>query len=751
MENYKRSSWLVLLLMILLGSALVVVNPPLVMATPAMSPVAAPSPLPAGETFAKMPLSFIENQGQVDSRVKFYAKIPQSTIYFTDRDLVLSFPPQSGMKQTAPAPENQPRASLWLVPEGLSPEATPAGVDRQEHRVNYFIGSDPGRWRTGIPTFRAVTYREAYPGIDLQFYGTGCALEYDIIVKPGGNPDQVRFHCPGAKSLALSPEGDLAINLPGGGSLVQKKPVIYQEINGVRVPAAGNFMIIGDASRCRYGFQVAAYDPRHPLVIDPVLGFSSFLGGTGEDRGQAIAVDSARSIYVAGYTNSSDFPIGFSGSHLRDYVAGYDAFVTKIKADLSGFVYSTFLGGSSSDQAYGVAVDAAGNAYVTGYTGSSNFPTAPTTGPFSTYQNSGDAFVSKISPDGAALVFSIFLGGSNVDFGRGIAVDGQNNVYVTGYTQSSSFPTMPNGSPLRPWGGATDAFVTKINPDATALVYSTFLGGTGNDRGYAIAVDAFGNAYITGETNSSTTFPTMPVNNPLRPFGGGNYSDAFVTKINAGATALVYSTFLGGSKADVGYGIAVDRGNNVFVTGITGSSDFPTWPDGHPLLPYGGGVSNAFVTKIQADGAQLPFSTFLGGNQADAGYAVAVDRLGDAYVAGETSSANFPTWPSGSPLYPYAGSYDAFVTKIKGNGSALLYSTFMGGTYTDHALAIAVDKKGSAYITGHTNSTGSGSSTSFPQKNALQGYGGGTSDAFVAKIIDPIPIDLPWLLLLLLD
>jgi len=318
-------------------------------------------------------------------------------------------------------------------------------------------------------------------------------------------------------------------------------------------------------------------------------------------------------------------------------------------------------------------------------------------------------------------------------------------VYVTGYTLSSGFPTMPSGNPLRPFVGGADAFVTKINADATALLYSTFLGGSGYDRGNAIAVDTAGNAYITGETRS-TTFPTWPDGAPLQTYGGGT-SDAFVTKINAGATALVYSTFLGGGNADIGNGIAVDGSNNVFVTGVTSSNNFPTRPDGHPLLPYGGGTSNAFVTKIKADGSSLLFSTFLGGNLSDIGYAVAVDRFGNAYVAGETNSANFPTWPSGQPLFPKSGGIDAFVTKIKGDGSALLYSTFMGGTYTDRALGIAVDHRGSAYITGITNSTGNGSSTPFPQKLALQGYGGGSTDAFVAKIIDPH--DLSWLLLLL--
>jgi hypothetical protein len=750
MENLGRFSRLVLQLMTVLGSAVLVVILSPVMATPAIDPVAALAPLPVGaslppgvETFRKLPLSFIENQGQVGQRVKFYAKTPGTDIYFSARDLVLSLPPQPGREASARARQNRQGALLRLVPEGMSPEARLVGVDRQEHRVNYFIGNAPGRWRTGLPTFRAVTYQDAYPGIDLQFYGTGRALEYDIIVKPGGNPDQVRFRCPGARSLELTPEGDLAIKLPGGGSLVQKKPLIYQEINGVRVQADGRFKILGDANRCLYGFQVAAYDRRRPLVIDPVLAFSSFLGGSGEDRGLGIAVDSAGNLYVAGFTNSSNFPTWPSGSPLRPYVADYDVFVTKIKPDLSGFVYSTFLGGSGSDQAYAVAVDASGNAYVTGDTGSTNFPTAPPSGSLFNYRGNGDAFVAKISPDGAALVYSTYLGGSNPDHGRDIAVDGQNNVYVTGYTLSSGFPTMPSDNPLRPFGGAADAFVTKINADATALVYSTFLGGSGNDRGNAIAVDTTGNAYITGQTNSAN-FPTWPDGAPLLPYGGSY--DAFVTKIDADATALVFSTFLGGAGDEYGYGITLDGGNNVFVTGETDASTFPVMPVGAPLRPYGGSI-DAFVTKIKADGSQVLFSTFLGGSSNDGGYGVAVDRFGDAYLAGYTESSNFPTWPSGHPLFPKSGDMDAFVTKIKGDGSALLYSTFMGGTYIEVAYGIAVDFRGSAYITGYTNSNGGGSSTPFPQKLPLQGYGGGTTDAFVAKIIDPH--DLSWLLLLL--
>lgn len=289
--------------------------------------------------------------------------------------------------------------------------------------------------------------------------------------------------------------------------------------------------------------------------------------------------------------------------------------------------------------------------------------------------------------------------------------------------------------------------MTKINAEATALLYSTFLGGEGNDRGYAITVDAPGNAYVTGETDSATTFPTWPAGAPLLNYGGGT-SDAFVTKISFDGTALVFSTFLGGGNADLGSGIALDGSSNLFITGETASANFPVAPAGNPLRPYGGSI-DAFVTKIMENGSAIVFSTFLGGTYIDRGHAVAVDQFGDVYVAGATDSANFPTWPSGRPLFSKSGETDAFVTKIKGNGSALVFSTFLGGTYIDRAYGLAVDRQGSAYITGFTESDGGGTSTPFPQRRALQEYAGGSTDAFVAKIA--FAADLPWLMLLLLD
>ncbi len=410
-----------------------------------------------------------------------------------------------------------------------------------------------------------------------------------------------------------------------------------------------------------------------------------------------------------------------------------DAFVTKFNATGSALVYSTYLGGSGVDSAKGIAVDSAGNAYVTGSTGSTNFPTANPIQPAFDGLPGNDAFVTKLNPSGNALVYSTYLGGNAGDGGRGIAVDAAGNAYVTGDTISTDFPT---ASPFQAaFGGSmSDAFVTKLNAAGSALVYSTYLGGGGGccgDGGNAIAVDASGNAYVTGDT-SSTDFPTA---SPFQaafggaPFGGGG--DAFVTKLNASGNALVYSTYLGGSGDDGGNGIAVDASGNAYVTGDTTSTDFPT---ASPFQAAFGGGRDAFVTKLHPAGNALIYSTYLGGsgNVFEAGRGIAADASRNAYVTGETFSTNFPT---ASPFQPAnSGNFDAFVTKLHPAGNALVYSTYLGGSNPDRGRGIAVDAAGNAYVIGNTFFFGD-----FPTVNPIQPANAGGFDAFVAKITDEPP------------
>ena len=713
------------------------------------------------ELYGRLPLYFIENRGQADRTVKFYAHSGGQTTWFTKDGVGVTLARQldnpSQTKRPGLAGRQQNPAikttTVALRPVGLKKRVKIAAIEPQEHRVNYFIGDDPKKWRTDIPTYRAVVYREAYQGIDLKFYGDGRQLEYDIIVKPGADPKRVKFQYAGIKGLEVTPAGDLAIKLPDGGVLVQRKPVVYQEIAGSRMAREGKFKLHGNLADYTYGFEVASYDQAHPLVIDPVMVYSTYLGGSASDWGNAIAVDQTGQIYVTGSTSSANFPHPNAYQPSRNGLG--DAFVTKINAAGTALIYSTYLGGSGDfDVGNGIAV-AAGEAYVVGTTDSPDFPKLDPVQP-SYGGGFNDAFVAKLTANGSALIFSTCLGGSGIDYGNAIALNDEGTAFVTGGTDSTNFPTL---TPLQPQkGGATDAFVAKIEASGRSLEYSTYLGGGAADAGNGIAVDQIGCIYVTGNT-LSMNFPTKdPFQSVLNRGNGAGYTDAFVSKINATGSALVFSTYLGGGLDDRGRAIAVDQAGAVYVTGGTdsiGDFDFPTQ---NPLpgsaaatraaesfesssRPY---TYDAFVTKLRPDGQALVYSTLLGGSlNLDEGYGIAVDQQGQAHVTGLTWASNFPTKDS---LQPFGGFQEGFVTKLSAPGSSLVYSTFLAGRYgTTHGHGIAVDLKGNAYVTGHTDVT------LFPVKNPLQPNIAGGDDAFVMKIYDPPKGAVGTLLLLLLN
>jgi hypothetical protein len=623
----------------------------------------------------------------------------------------------------------------------LGGQATPrvVGLEPLPGTVNYFRGNDPRQWRTNVSTYAKVEYRDVYPGINLDYYGQQGQLEYDFVVAAGADPSMIRLGFTGADSVAVNAQGDLVLHT-AGQDILQHKPTVYQEVNGTRQEIASHFMLLdappsplapspsplvprpSPLALSQVSFQLAAYDTGRPLVIDPVLSYSTYLGGSnGDSAGQGIAVDAAGYAYVTGYTTSIDLSADFpttSGAFQETYGGGYDnAFVTKFDPTGSALVYSTYLGGDYADYGTGIAVDAAGNAYVTGYTLSTNFPT--TIGAFQTNLEGGaDAFVTKVAATGASLVYSTFLGGSGSDQANGIAVDAAGNAYVTGYTLSTNFPTTIGAFQLAK-GGYEDAFVTKLDPSGSALVYSTYLGGEYEDIGWGIAVDAAGNAYVTGGT-VSTDFPTT-----LGAFQTtlGGFRNAFVTKVAASGSDLVYSTYLGGhySEAD-GFGIALDAAGNAYVTGYTGS-DFPTTIGAFQTTWIGD--ADAFVTKVAATGASLVYSTFLGGSTDDFGQGIAVDAAGNAYVAGTTLSTDFPT-TFGAFQRTSGGGSDVFVTKVDAAGASLVYSSYLGGY--DYGLGIAVDGAGHPYVTGRTGGD-------YPTTiGAFQPTFRGRQSAFVTKV-----------------
>lgn len=700
--------------------------------------------------FERLPLNFEPNLGQTYERVKFLSRGAGYTIFLTRDGAVLSLeqprPSTSregggaGMQQsqsqfTSSQASQQNVLRMTLLGSRAAPQILP--LERLQGKSNYFIGNDPRKWRTNVAHYGRVSFEDVFPRVDLVYYGNQHQLEYDFVVRPGGDPKVIRIGFLGQRDALIDAHGDLVLRMRDNAIRLHK-PVVYQTIAGQQSSKRlidGHYLLFGGGA---VGFEVGNYDRSRALIIDPVLSYSSFLGGGSLDVANGIAVDSAGSAYVTGETASLDFP-STPGSYQTSSAGGSDVFVTKLDPTGSNVVYSTYIGGELSERGTGIAVDSNGQACVTGRTNSVGFPLV---NPWqSQLLGDFDAFVTQLSPQGDALLFSTYLGGSGNDEASAIAVDSSGAIYVTGGTSALSgddFPTTQGAYQRLFGGGMNDAFVTKFDPrqsGSATLVYSTFLGGSGMERGNSIAVDSNGNAYITGRT-ASNDFPSK---NPLQPnFAGGTY-DAFITELNSTGTDLVFSSFLGGSGTDQGYGVAVDSTSNIYLVGITDSANFPTMN----AFQQAAGGSDAFVTKLAATGSSLIYSTYVGGSGSDLGSGIAVDSSGLVYITGRTASAsNFPlTADALQPAFG-GGPNDAFLTKIdptRAGMASLIYSSYLGGSKDEDipspgpagnpSGAIAVDLSGNAYLTGNT------SSSNFPNVNAFQSvYGGDPSDAFVTKV-----------------
>jgi Beta-propeller repeat len=689
--------------------------------------------------YGKLPLSFEANRGQADGQVKFLSRGNGFSLFLTNDEAVIALkkagPRNPGARKRPGGPMRtadndasaDARIRLQLLGANMSPRVV--GIAELPGKTNYFIGGDPAKWRTNVPTYAEVKYEGIYPGVDLIYYGNRGRLEYDFVLAPGIDPGLIGLRFRGGSEVKIDEKGDLLLHSDG---VRFQKPLVYQNADGTRKQVESRYLMTADNT---IRFSVGAYDRSKPLVIDPVILYSTYLGGSGTDNGGSIAVDETGNAYLTGQAGSVDFPIvnavqpTFAGTGFEPS----NVFITKINANGSALVYSTYLGGSGRDFGSGIAVDPSGNVYVTGFANSFDFPTVNALQPVShgcCGPDGGTGFVAKLNPAGSALVYSTFLGGFGDDSGDAIAADAAGNAYVTGATQSTDFPT---AHPLQATLGTdagSDAFVTKINPNGSALVFSTYLGGGGDfahDSGTGIAIDPAGNVYVVG-TAQSSNFPTANALQPNRT-GGEN---AFVTKINPSGSAFVYSTYLGGSSpsGDSGDGIAVDRSGNAYVVGETFSADFPTV---NPVQSTLKGSSDAFLTKINASGSALDYSTFLGGSGTDVAGSVAVDDLGNAYIAGATESTDFPTLNALQATFGGL-SLDGFVAEINPSGAALIYSTYLGGSGDDLAFGIALDPLGNVYVSGSTNSA------NFPTVNALQPAlgGAGANNAFVTKIASTI-------------
>jgi len=729
-------------------------------AKPGMSEARAQSQPPLVASFGKLPLSFEVNQGQTDARVKFLSHGHGYALFLTGDEAVLELQ-ESGVRSQESGAEfsrsmrngglrrttdKGPRTTdvLRLRLVQANQHAAVLGAQELPGKVNYFIGNDPKKWRVNVPTYAQVRYQDVYPGVDLIYYGNqGGQLEYDFIVAPGADPSAITLQvaAEGEPPLRIDARGELVIPAKGG-EVRFHQPVVYQPaadsslVTRPSLPVQGHFRL---EAQNRVRFALGPYDHSRPLVIDPALTFSTYLGGAGVvdsgSGGSAVAIDYSGAVYITGSTTQTDFPTVNPLQPSLD--GGADVFVSKLTPTGSAFVFSTFLGGSGADVGYAIAVDTGGSIYLTGATSSFDFPVVHAL-QASPKSAGAHAFVTKMNTIGSALVYSTYLSGSSNDIGSGIAVDVGGEATVTGVTHSADFPTF---NPIQ--ANPTGAFVSKLNGTGSAFIYSTYLGGGSGTTANAVALDSSGNAYITG--SSAQNFPVTPGAYQTSCTKVGPATNcAYVTEVNAAGTVLVYASYLSGSNNDEGGSIAVDASGNAYVTGFTTSANFPTV---NPVQGTFTGVMDAFVSKLNATGTALLYSTFLGGSESGEGLAlslgnaIAIDSSRNAYVTGLTNAMDFPlanpiqtTNNANSP----AGPETAFVAELNAAGSALVYSTYLGGNIYDTGNGIAVNSSGDAWVIGST------SSTDFPMVNPLKATNTDTwtdqTVVFLAELsLGPVP------------
>ncbi len=648
---------------------------------------------------SSIPLFFFPNPGVADPAIQYLAEGPRLRAAFAFDSVTFQLSGETIRLQF----QDASRAAR------LEGEAPLAG------RANFLLGQNPRDWHSGVATYGGLLYRDLYPGIDLRYSGAGGWIKSEFIVAPRGDPSRIRLAY--SVDLAIDEKGDLL-----AGGLRERAPEIYQVTSAGRVRVEGRYRLIGTRTAV---LEIGAYDASLPLVIDPVLSYSTYMGGTGLGAVTGIAVDGVANLYATGWTEALNFPIVGAAQAVNG--GGVDAFIVKLNPAGSALVYATYIGGSGDDRGAGIAVDVSGEAYVTGSTASPNFPVVAAAK--RSLGGSKNAFALKLNATGNALLYSTYLGGSTYDVGTAIAIDGSGNAYVAGDTQSTNFPTL---TPLQAiYGGATDSFVTKFSP-AGAIVFSTFLGGSAAEHSGGIAVDASGNVSIAGGTYS-TNFPVLGA---IQSANGGS-EDVFVTKIAAAGSPIVYSTYLGGSGAapgDQANGIAIDSSGNAYVTGVTGSSNFPVTTGAYQTSF--GGVQDAFVAKINAAGSALIYSSYLGGSDFDWGSGIKVDSSGNAYVTGYTLSVNFA---SVNPIRTtFGGAYDVFISELNPAGNALTFSSYFGGSGSEVANSIALDTNANIFLGGQT------SSVNLPLTGAIQTANTGGSTGWLARLgVTSAPTQMP--------
>jgi len=682
------------------------------------------------DTYGKLPLSFEVNDGQFDARVKFLSRGSGYSFFLTSTEAVLALnravtggadklPPFAQRRKAKQRAAHTRPEVLRMRLAGANPAPAITGVDALPGTSNYFAGNDAARWRTNVAHYARVRYEEVYPGIDLVYYGNQRQLEYDFVVAAGADPELIRVKFAGARKVEIERGGDLVLHT-SGGQVRQHKPFVYQEVEGGRQQVASSYVLTG---KHEIGFRLARYDATKPLIIDPVLVYSTYLGGNNSDTGYDIAVDGAGNAYITGQTTSTDFPTQNPVQSAPSQIG--DVFITKLNPTGDALVYSTYVGGNEREQGYAIEVDNAGNAYVTGSTSSSDFPKANAYD--STFVvGSLTPFLLKLNATGDALLYSTYVGSSGEAYALGVDKT-TGEAYIAGYTSAPDFPVTPGALQTAKAAGE-DAFITKFNAQGSGLIYSTYLGSNSRDVVYGIAVDPGGNVYATGHTTSFLFFVSPNALDKTCGQCERGRPDGFVVKLNPQGSDLIYSTFLGGFFSDLVYGIDVDSSGHAYVTGSTGG-DFPITANAFDSTDNG--LGDVFVSKINSTASELIYSTYLGGTGQESGSGIKVDAAGNIHITGVTSSTGFggvffPTTNSLTPIV--SGKNNPFVTKFNATGTALIYSTTFGVSEEGGAFGLALDASANAYVTGSTTNT-------VPlTPGAFQTTRSGRSDAFVAKI-----------------
>jgi hypothetical protein len=683
------------------------------------------TPIDAENIASDNSVMFIENVGQFAAGARYQVRGGNSTIWLAEDALWVSMlqAPDTSQTPAFSAGEEQkmsetPRqgANIKLSFEGANLHPTLEPINRLETSVNYFIGNDPDQWKSDVPAWGGVRYKDLYPGIDLEVSSKDGQVVQRVVASEGADLSAVKLRVEGMDGIALE-GGQLLLTTTVGKYTL---PLLLVSGNGAS--SQPDPMISGNQVMSPFTNSIETPEITNIRSGAADLIYSTFLSGTinAYDDSSSIAVDNNGSVYVTGFTHSSDFPTT-SGALDRIWNDG-DAYVAKLNPTGSALTYATYLGGSNNDYGQGIVIDNGGAVYVVGYTNSPDFPT--TIGALDRIYNGGDAFVVKLNAAGSALLYATYLGGTSYDEGEGIAIDTSGAAYITGYTTSSDFPTTLGA--LDRIYDYYDSFVVKLNATGSALAYSTFLGGNSMDYGRDVVIDTGGSAYVTGYT-ASTDFPTTP--GAFDTSAHGNW-DTFVVKLNSTGKALTYSTLLGGSNADYGEDIASDTSGAVYVTGYTTSSEFPTTAGAFSPSFIGG--QDAFVVKLNSTGSALTYGTFLGGSNYEYGQGITVDTSGAAYVTGQTYSSDFPT-TTGAFDSGYNENYDVYLAKLNPSGSSLSYATFLGGSDYDNCYGIAVNSSGSVYIAGYTKSP------NFPiTAGAFDTIFSGDYDIFLAKMTIPI-------------